>query len=128
MHPLREENPQKDCVIQFFLLLNPTLVSNHYGSLHYLFVEVFVFVRFNPPLDLIDISIFISEWSVVTFLHGLAATDITIFLPCAQFHRLKSKVTLFRTSAFHFSQTAAIANMRDDSCDRFVLMDQIHKI
>jgi hypothetical protein len=41
---------------------------------------------------------------------------------------LKSKVTSLCTSAFNSSQIAAIANMRDDSDDRFVLMDQIHKI
>jgi hypothetical protein len=98
------------------------------GSLHYLFVQVSVFVCFDPPLDLTNISILVSEESVVTTLQRLLARNIMIFLMYAQFHRLKSKVTSFWTSALNSSRTATIANMRDYSRDRFVLMDQIHKI
>jgi hypothetical protein len=50
------------------------------GSLHYLFVQVSVFVRFDPPLVVTNISIVIYEESVVTAIQRLPATNIVIFL------------------------------------------------
>jgi hypothetical protein len=97
------------------------------GSLDYFFVQVSVFLHFDPPLDLTNLSILISEESVVPALPRLPATDIPILLTRAQFHRLQTRVASFGTSAFNSSQTPAIANLRDDSRSRFVLMDHIHK-
>jgi hypothetical protein len=91
------------------LLGAPPTTSEHLwqrlkaGSLHYLFVQVSLFVRFHPPLDLTNVSISIHEESFVTSLQRLPAMDITIFLMDPQFSQLTSKFMSFWTSVFKFS-------------------------